>query len=121
MRLFPATLALALMAAPAVAQHKHPPEHAELHERFYGTWMRPDKPNISCCNLKDCYPTAARMIGGQWQAQRREDGRWLTVPESKIERNRDMPDGRAHLCAPPPYSEKLYENGVICFGAGSGS
>lgn len=127
MRPIPATLWLALMfalgmCAGAVAQDLgHPPEHVELHEKFYSTWMRPDAPNMSCCNLKDCYPTAARYENGRWQAQRREDGKWLTVPDSKIERHRDMPDGRAHLCAPTPHGESLYENGVICFGVGSGS
>jgi hypothetical protein len=121
MRLFPATLALALVAGPAVADHQHPTETiTDEVGRFYAGWMRPDRPNISCCDRKDCYATEARFVNGQWQALRREDGKWLTIPESKIERNREMPDARAHLCAPPPQSESLYENGVICFGSGAG-
>jgi hypothetical protein len=128
MRLFPATLWLALMAwvgmtIGAVAQHHHHPTETITGEvgKFYETWMRPDMPHVSCCNLKDCYATAAKFENGRWRAQRREDGKWLTIPESKIERNRDMPDGRAHLCAATPHGESSYENGVICFGVGSGS
>jgi hypothetical protein len=101
-------------------EHKHPPEHVQLHDRFYRTWMRPDMPHVSCCSDKDCYPTKARFVNGHWQALRREDGVWLDVPDEKVERNRDNPDGQAHLCAPPPESAMLYKNGVICFSAGAG-
>jgi hypothetical protein len=34
-------------------------------------------------------------------AERREDGKYILIPSQKIERNRDNPDGRNHLCAPP--------------------
>jgi hypothetical protein len=121
MRTIPAILALAMMAWPAVAQHHHPAEHAELHERFYSTWNRPDAPHVSCCDRKDCYPTAARQVNGKWQAQRREDGRWLNVPEAKVERNREMPNSRAHLCAPAPTIMFYEPDTVFCFGAGSGT
>lgn len=103
------------------SHHHHPPQDAEVHEKFYSTWMRPDNPNVSCCDKKDCYPTAARHRNGRWEAQRREDGKWLIVPEQKIERIRDNPDGRAHLCAPPPEGESYHENGVICFSIGAGT
>jgi hypothetical protein len=103
------------------AGHHHPPKDSELHDRFYSTWMRPDNRAISCCNKIDCYPTAARMTEfGTWQAQRREDGKWLNVPPATVETERDNPDGRAHLCAPPPDREAAYRNGVICFIAGAG-
>jgi hypothetical protein len=111
-------LAFAIPVAFA-ADHNHPPADAVLHEKFYSTWDRPDQPGVSCCSKADCYPTEARLIGGQWHAKRREDGKWLTVPSKKVERNREMPVG-AHLCAPPPANESVYENGVICFGAGAG-
>jgi hypothetical protein len=101
--------------------HHHPPEHVELHEKFYQFWMRPDNRNISCCSKIDCYPTAARMTEfGTWQAKRREDGKWLNVPPQTVEQERDNPDGRPHLCAPPPEREHTYPSGVICFIAGAG-
>jgi hypothetical protein len=127
MRFIPATLWLALMAwvgmtiGAAAQAHHHPTETITGEQgQFYAGWMRPDMPHVSCCDRKDCYSTEARFVNGRWQAKRREDGKWLTVPESKIERNREMPDARAHLCAPPPHNESHYENGVICFGSGAG-
>lgn len=116
-----ACAAFLLVGTHAKGQHFHPPQDAELHERFYSTWMRPDKPSVSCCNLEDCYPTEARFHNGTWFAKRREDGKWLAVPPAKIEHNRDSPDGRNHLCAPKPAYEASYENGVICFKAGGGT
>lgn len=118
-------LALALLLVPSLAaaqDHQHPTETITGDQaKFYETWKRPDSPTISCCNLADCYATEARMQNGRWRARRREDGKWLTVPASKIELNRDSPDGRNHLCAPPPDRASAYENGVICFIAGAGT
>lgn len=74
-------------------------------------------PNSSCCNKMDCYPTEARFRGGKWYALRREDHRWIVVPPAKIELNRDSPDGRNHLCAPPPAIGDV----PFCFIAGSGT
>lgn len=104
----------------AVAQeHRHPPQDVPLHEQFYAGWMMPDHPNKSCCNKADCYPTEARFMSGQWMAKRREDGRWLSVPANKVERNRDNPDGRNHLCAPPPNTAQ--GDVVFCFALGGGT
>lgn len=100
--------------------HHHPPQDVELHEKFYSNWMMPDNPNRSCCNKQDCYPTEARFRNGQWQARRREDGAWLSVPASKVELNRDSPDGRNHMCAPPP-GRTYGGDGVFCFIAGGGT
>lgn len=124
MRAFLAALVLCVLAAPARAQeaeHHHPPQDMELHEKFYSTWMRPDMPSASCCNMSDCYPTEARSVNGSWFARRREDGKWLKVPAAKVEMNRDSPDGRSHLCAPRPDGEQYYEGGVICFKPGAGT
>lgn len=96
--------------------HDHPTQDAPIHERFYKTWMMPDNPSISCCHERDCYPTEARKTLTGWEAKRREDGQWLRIPESKIERNRDNPDGRNHLCAPPPDGDRVY-----CFTIGGGT
>lgn len=110
-------IALGVLIYPAASQHQHPPQDRAIHEKFYSTWMRPDNPNISCCNEKDCYPTEARKTADGWLARRREDGVWLSVPDNRIERNRDNPDGRNHLCAPPPIAGDT----VYCFSVGGGT
>jgi len=83
------------------ARH-HPQEDQFLHGKFYSTWRMPDNPSASCCNDADCYPTEIKYIDGNIYAKRREDGKYLLVPTGKVEWNRDNPDGRNHLCAPPP-------------------
>ena len=110
--------ALAFVAVRASAQHHHPPQDVAIHERFYRTWKMPDNPSVSCCDNRDCYPTEAKIIDGTWFARRREDGVWLRVPPEKVEQNRDNPDGRNHLCAPPPDRVSMVE--VFCFTVGSG-
>ena len=112
------TLGLVFIAVPVHGQeHHHPPQDAGIHTRFYNTWMMPDSPAVSCCHDRDCYPTEARKIGDRWEAKRREDGQWLVVPPAKIEQNRDNPDGRNHLCAPPPSHGAT----VYCFMLGNAS
>jgi hypothetical protein len=106
--------ALLCLAGPAMAQHHHhPPEHADIHSKFYQDWERPDQPGVSCCSDKDCAPAEARMVNGKWQAKRATDATWIDVPEAKIERRRDSPDGRNHLC-------EAYGM-VFCFIAGAGT
>lgn len=103
-------LLLGSVITPAHSQH----EHHSAAGRFYKTWMMPDLPTVSCCNENDCYATEARKVGNRWEAKRREDGKWLSVPDEKIERNRDNPDGQNHLCAPPP----MMGDKVYCFSLG---
>src|SRR5262245_23389105 len=101
-----ATLCIAVgvpAGAAAEPAHRHPPQDEAIHDRFDSTWMKPDNPTQSCCNWQDCYPTQVRLQDGRWFARRREDGKFLSVPPEKIERRRDSPDGRNHLCAPPPH------------------
>ena len=95
---------------------QHPPQDQGLHEKFYSTWHMPDNPGISCCNSSDCYPTDIKYIDGQIYARRREDGRYILIPPQKVERNRDNPDGRNHLCAPPPALSPM--DSVYCFALG---
>jgi hypothetical protein len=103
---------------PAHANH-HPPQDMPLHEKFYSTWMMPDRPSASCCNSRDCYPTEVRFRDGFWQAKRREDGVYVRIPWEKVEQNRDNPDGRSHVCMPPPVS---YRGDVVyCFTLGAGT
>ncbi len=110
-------------ATASAQEHHHPKQDEEIHARFYATWMMPDDPQRSCCNKKDCYPTEARYQNGTWYAKRREDGKWLRVPPEKVEQNRDSPDGRNHICAPPPPTESSYyaPDSVFCFKEGGGA
>ncbi len=95
----------------------HPPQDQLLHEKFYSTWRMPDNPSVSCCNDADCYPTEIKYVDGTLYAKRREDGKYIPIPPDKVERNRDNPDGRNHLCAPPP--NVLHpSNTVFCFALG---
>lgn len=95
---------------------QHPVQDQALHEKFYSTWHMPDNPSLSCCSSADCYPTDIKYIDGRLYARRREDGRFILIPPQKVERNRDNPDGRNHLCAPPPALSPL--DSVYCFALG---
>jgi hypothetical protein len=103
---------------PAQAHH-HPPADIPIHEKFYSTWRMPDRPTSSCCNNRDCYPTEVRFRGGFWEAKRREDGVYVRIPWEKVEQHRDNPDGRSHVCMPPPASYRNDE--VYCFSLGGGT
>lgn len=121
--LFAAMLALAPIPALAQTQgpHRHHPAvDMPLHEKFYSTWYMPDQPTKSCCNKVDCYPTEIMYREGDIFARRREDGKWLRVPASKVEHKRDNPDGRNHLCAPPPAAAGYPADTVFCFALGGG-
>ena len=116
-----AALLLAFPLREALAQeHRHPPRDEPLHERFYSTWHMPDNPSRSCCNKADCYPTEVKMVGSSIYARRREDGKYILVPAHKIEQNRDNPDGRNHICAPPPTAVQYPSDTVFCFALGGG-
>ena len=116
-----AAIILAQVFSKALAQeHSHPPQDEAIHDKFYSTWFMPDNPAKSCCNKADCYPTEMKYVDGTVYARRREDGKFLAIPAQKVERNRDNPDGRSHLCAPPP--ESLYPpDTVFCFSLGGGT
>ena len=101
------------------ARH-HPPQDQLLHEKFYATWHMPDHPYASCCDDADCYPTEIKYVDGNIYAKRREDGKYIPIPPEKVERNRDNPDGRNHLCAPPPNAFHPSDT-VFCFALGGAS
>ena len=94
----------------SVELHHHPPQDQLLHEK-------PDNPSVSCCNDADCYPTEIKYVDGNIYAKRREDGTYIRIPPEKVERNRDNPDGRNHLCAPPPNAFHP-SDAVFCFALG---
>ena len=108
---------------PVTAQdHRgHPVADLPLHQKFYSSWYMPDAPTRSCCNMADCYPTEVRVQGDLIFARRREDGKWLRIPPHKVERHRDNPDGRNHICAPPPpVNPSQAQDTVYCFALGGG-
>lgn len=113
-------LLMALYIHPAGAQeHRHPPEHAQLHERFYKTWNMPDNRAVSCCHDQDCKPAEAKMIEGRWYARQVGDtGEFTPIPQSKIEQDRDSPDGRSHLCGRRYFWKGEFT--VFCFIFGNG-
>ena len=117
-------MVLITLAVTAEAQeHRgHSVADLPLHEKFYSTWHMPDQPTKSCCNMADCYPTEIRVQGDMIFARRREDGKWLLIPAHKVERHRDNPDGRNHMCAPPPppASASQVPDTVFCFALGGG-
>ena len=117
----PGALLLCMLPA-ALAQepppHQHPFKDAQMHELFYKNWMRPDDPDKTCCGGVDCYPTEVKIIGRTVFAKRRDDGKFIRVPDEKIEKRRDSPDGRNHLCAPHPANAA--DERVFCLALGSG-
>jgi hypothetical protein len=101
----------------------YPLSHAQEHRhgdrvisseagKFYQGWMKPDNRMESCCNRMDCEETEARFQNGRWSAFSRLQNRWIDIPATKVEREREVPPG-AHLCESPA--------GVLCFGAGGGT
>jgi hypothetical protein len=124
-KLFLSSCLYCLLAMGAQAQdgqsqaglHHHPLQDQLLHEQFYSTWQMPDHQFASCCNDADCYPTEIQYVNGSIYAKRREDGKYIPIPPEKVEHNRDNPDGRNHLCAPPPNASHPSDT-VYCFALG---
>lgn len=112
-------LAGLLIGSQARAQeHHHPPQDQAIHEKFYSTWKMPDNRSISCCHNEDCAPAESKFENGQWLARKvggRDD--FTPIPNEKIERERDSPDGRSHLCG------RNWGSGltVFCFAPGNGA
>jgi hypothetical protein len=121
MRCFAMLFVIAFSPTGNAQEHRtHPFPDLPLHEKFYSTWYMPDEPSRSCCGAADCYPTEVRLLGDIVYARRREDGKWLRIPPQKVEHNRDNPDGRNHLCAPPPMGSDPPDT-VYCFALGPGT
>jgi hypothetical protein len=110
-----ACFANALILSAARGQNAPHPHHGADH--FYATWYMPDKPAVLCCNMNDCAPARAKFENGVWFARWTDDEPWVQIPPHKVERERDMPDGQAHLCG---YREYKGDFTVYCFGAGAG-
>jgi hypothetical protein len=109
------TLFLTGSATNSQSNHHHPTGAISgATGRFYDTWKMPHNRSASCCSNKDCYAVEAHRREGVWFFKHRETGRMLSVPESRIERERDNPDGLNHVCANP-------QGMVYCFIEGGGN
>jgi hypothetical protein len=110
-------IVLILIVSPARAADLGGHTHHGAAGRFYQTWMRPDNRAISCCHDKDCAPAQSKLVGGRWQARNSDGEPWIEVPDSRVERDRDSPDGRSHLCKAGTIGSVL----VYCFLPANGS
>ena len=104
----------------ALCSHFAKADNGHTHEgavgRFYQSWKMPDAPKISCCSNEDCGPVASRVVDGKWQAKVGDD--WITIPDYKIEQDKDSPDGMSHLCG---RRSAFGDFSVFCFIRGSGT
>ena len=62
-----------------------------------------------------------RLTAHECDAKRREDSVYVRVPWEKVEKNRDSPDGRNHVCMPPPNQQGYLGMQVFCLALGSGT
>ena len=95
-------------------EHRHPPQDAGIHHKFYSTWMMPSNRAVSCCHDEDCFPAQAKYDGENWYARKDDSEEWIKVPRERIEKDRDSPDGRSHLCG-RTYGFSNGEFTVFCF------
>lgn len=99
-------------------EHRHPPQDHAIHYQFYNSWMMPSNRAISCCHEEDCAPAESKFENGHWLARKvsESDGPFTPIPDERIERDRDTPDGRSHICG-RHFGEGLT---VFCFIPGAG-
>ncbi len=117
--------ALSALVGVAFAQeHKHPPQDAEIHKRYYSTWTMPDNRKVSCCHDEDCFPAQAKNVNGTWFARKDDTEDWTEIPKNKVDiglpDSRDPPDSRAHLCGRKYTFQGASNFTVFCFTAGAG-
>jgi hypothetical protein len=93
-------LFLFLLLTPAAAH--------EMHGIDYSKWLMPSPDasrhrKHSCCNSVDCAPRQTRFKNGHWEVL--FEGRWLPVPDMKVETNYDDAwdpgDHMGHGCISP--------------------
>jgi hypothetical protein len=112
-----AAFAFAITAAVA-GEHQHPAVDKPLHEKFYSTWympvIRPSRAATSSTAARPRSSTSALAFS---------PGDVGTDSTSRYRRRKssgtaDNPDGRNHVCTPPPnHSQAGY---VFCFLLGGG-
>ncbi len=60
----------------------------------------------SCCNMKDCFPTDAKIVDGHWQVPTEDLLGWEIVPDDAVLKHTNE-QGLAVLCR--------YIGRIICF------
>ena len=100
--------------------------HEMYHQDFYSHWLRPDAPQVSCCDEKiwygkdgvkwstgHCYPAPdAKLVNGTWWVKF-DNGRWFIVPEERILRREASPNPAVgHICENWKNNK---EDPVLCF------
>jgi hypothetical protein len=120
-----ALIILFLFTIPVRAQHRHLPQHEEIHHKFYKQWKMPTNRAVSCCNDQDCKPAEAYMKDGRWYARHEgDDGPFTLIPKERVDiglpDSPEPPDFRSHLCGMRYGGFNNGEFTVFCFIAGSG-
>jgi hypothetical protein len=120
-----ALIILFLFTIPVRAQHRHLPQHEEIHHKFYKQWRMPTNRAVSCCNDQDCKPAEAYMKDGRWYARHEGDeGPFTLIPKERVDiglpDSPEPPDFRSHLCGMRYGGFNNGEFTVFCFIAGSG-
>lgn len=116
--------AIAIAAAADLSTHRHPPEHAQLHEEFYSKWKRPDDPATSCCGGQDCFPVEIKYEGGRLYVKSKWNDAWVYMPPEKIDRRNTSPDGQNHACLSPVFldeDKRVTGNIPYCYIPGQGT
>jgi hypothetical protein len=117
MRYGVAACALMLIATAALAQdvgHRHhPAADMPLHEKFYSGWYMPDNPT----NRAASKPTATRQRSNTRAAfctpGAVKTGAGCGFQRRRSSMHRDNPDGRNHICAPPPKHQLSGWDGLL--------
>lgn len=94
-----AALAVIFLPLAAFGAQAAPPAGADPNSptaRWYRSLTIPGT-DYSCCNDADCRQTAARFVGGAWEAHT-PDGDWVPVPANRIIKDKVHPGGSAVLC-----------------------
>ncbi len=84
-----------LLMGQGIVPHHHPPEHMELHEKFYSKLKIPGTKQ-SCCNDRDCRPADYR-VSSDGEYEFKVAGYWIKVDRMKIIHEL-TPDGGGHWC-----------------------
>ena len=106
-------IAFALVLMPALAHARPPPGPPGKFSAWFRSLQIPGT-SLSCCAEADCRPVSFRMRGGHYQAfidsTHFPDGpnAWVSVPDSKILRDKPNPTGFAQACW-------TRWGGVLCF------
>jgi hypothetical protein len=86
--------------------HAQPPPDADPALAPWFESLRQPGTHASCCSISDCRPTESRMDGDRYEVL--IEGKWISVPPSKVLQRYDNPVGQAIVCWTP-------QQGIMCF------